>query len=541
VPRFALAQINATVSDLEGNAARLLRAQREALAHRPDCVLYPELALTGYPPEDLLLQPAFLDRCETVFRRDLLPNLRGRALVGLPWRDGGKLRNAAALVEDGRLLGVFYKWLLPNYSVFDERRYFAPGDAPFVAEFGGRKAGVLICEDAWEEHGPAAAEAAAGAEFFLCLSASPFHRGKTDLREEVFSRLCRRHRAWFLYANLVGGQDELVFDGGSLVLDPDGRVVARGRAFEEDLLVFDLPPAGAPPAPAAPPRPADMAELHGALVLGLRDYVRKNGFEGVVLGLSGGVDSALTAALAADALGPEHVLGVTLPSRFSSTETRTDAERVASLLGLRFETLPIGPLHEEFRGRLAPLLAGATGDPEDLTDQNLQARIRAVCLMALSNKYGLLLLNTSNKSESAVGYGTLYGDMAGGFAPIKDVFKTAVWELSRWINAAAGRERIPASTIERVPTAELRPGQEDRQSLPDYPVLDPILELLVERDLPHEAIVAAGHDAAVVRRVAALVDRSEFKRRQAVLGVRVTPKAFGKDRRVPITNRFRAG
>jgi NAD+ synthase (glutamine-hydrolysing) len=567
MPRYALAQINVTVGDLAGNAARILQALAQAARFEPDIVIFPELTLAGYPPEDLLLKPGFIDRCREVFEQTAA-QVEGTALIGYPARDeNGKIRNAAALVRDGFVETIYYKNLLPNYSVFDEERYFTPGNSGCVFDVGGQTAGVVICEDAWEDHGPARDEAAAGARVILCLSASPYHCGKNLVREKTFSSLCTKNDAWFFYCNLVGGQDDLVFDGGSLVMNPAGEVVARGAEFAEDMLVFDLPLlpkklAGAgesacascsgckcksvPVEPEKKPLPerkveklGENAEIYGALVLGVGDYVRKNGFKGVLVGLSGGIDSALTAAIAVDALGAENVIGVTLPSRYSSGETKSDAEILARNLGIRFESLPIEKPHTAFSKMLEPLFAGAQGDPENLTDQNLQARLRAVFLMALSNKYGMLVLNTSNKSECAVGYGTLYGDMVGGYAALKDVFKTRVWELSRYVNEKHGREVIPVSTIERVPSAELRPDQEDRQSLPDYPLLDPVLELYIEHDLSLAEIVARGHDPEVVRKIITLCDRSEFKRRQAVMGVRVTPKAFGKDRRLPVTNRFR--
>lgn len=597
--RIALAQVNLHVGALRANAQRILDALDAAAEHAPDLVVFPELTLAGYPPEDLLLRPAFLDACAAEMAW-LVERVGGTALIGHPRRDAdGRRYNSAALVRDGNVLAVYDKCLLPNYSVFDEERYFARGGRGLLLDLGTHKAGVVICEDAWEEGGPADDEAAAGAEVILCLSASPYHRGKRHVREETFRRLCCRNGTWFLYGNLVGGQDELVFDGGSLVMDPHGTVVARAREFAEDLLVFDLPVPGTPPgvacersahAPSAPspgaspcphisatdaprpvppsgnrtprevvrvvvpgmarnepkpacpvsdtPRLSEDAEVYGALCLGLGDYIRKNGFRGCVIGLSGGIDSALTAAVAVDALGAGQVIGVTMPSRYSAGETRSDAEQLARNLGIRFETLPIKSLHTAAHALLDPVLETCAGDPEDLTDQNLQARLRGLCLMALSNKFGMLVVNTSNKSESAVGYGTLYGDMVGGFAAIKDVLKTQVWSLSRHVNERHGREVIPVSTIERVPTAELRPGQEDRQSLPDYPVLDPILALYVERDMGMREIVGLGHDAETVSRVVRLVDRAEFKRRQSVPGTRITPKAFGKDRRMPITNAF---
>ncbi len=537
---FALAQINAVVGDLEGNARRMLAALAAAGRHEPDLVVFPELALTGYPPEDLLLKPAFLEGCERAFQ-DLARQIDRPALIGFPRvGEDGRLYNAAAWVAGGEVAGVYHKQRLPNYAVFDEMRYFSSGTGGFVAPAGDHQVGVIICEDAWSEGGPARDAAARGAQVVACLSASPYYQGKQTVRQEIFARLCRRNGVWFLYANLVGGQDALVFDGASWVMNPEGEVVARAKAFEEDLLVVELDGAQVRRVEGADPRPLDRtAEVYSALVLGVQDYVGKNGFPGVVLGLSGGIDSALTAAVAVDAVGAQHVTAAIMPSRYSSEETQADARAIARHLGVRQIELPIEGPHRAFEEELAPVFADVGGDPENLTDQNVQARIRAVLLMALSNKLGLLVLNTSNKSESAVGYGTLYGDMVGGFAVIQDVFKAQVWELARYVNDRAGREVLPARVLDRVPSAELRPDQEDRQALPDYSFLDPILELYIEQDSSFKEIVAAGHDAETVRTVLALVDRNEFKRRQAVMGVRVTAKAFGKDRRLPVTNRFR--
>lgn len=570
MPRYVLAQINTTVGDLAGNARKVLAAMAEAERFAPDLVLFPEMTLAGYPPEDLLLKPGFLEAAEKEMAA-LVPQIRGSALIGYPSRPAqGRPHNTAVLVSGGRRLAEYHKCLLPNYAVFDEKRYFDGGDFALNVDIGAQRAGVVICEDAWEDGGPARDCAAGGAQLILCLSASPFQRAKEQTRIETFTRLCRANKVWFLYCNLVGGQDELIFDGASFVMNPRGEIVAKAKAYEEDFLVFDLPDLPAqtkmnarrpvtqvalpvqtqagnrhkPEIKNHAPQAAELLpSLYGALVLGVRDYVRKNGFSGVIIGLSGGIDSALTAAIAVDALGAENVFGVTMPSRYSSGETRGDAELLAHNLGIRFETIPIEEPFAVFDRLLTPSMAQAdpARDPENLTAQNLQARIRAVCLMALSNKYGLLLLNTSNKSESAVGYGTLYGDMTGGYAVIKDVFKTDVWKLSYYVNELHGREVIPVSTIERVPSAELRENQEDRHSLPDYPLLDPVLELYIERDMTYPEIVAAGYDEAVVRKIVRLVDRSEFKRRQSVFGPRVTPKAFGKDRRLPVTNRFLPG
>jgi len=572
--RYALAQINATVGDLEGNAERILAALRQSRHFSPDLVVLPELALTGYPPEDLLLKPAFQDACEKVFG-ELVAQVRGRALIGYPLLEGdGRLYNAAAVVADGRVLAAYRKVLLPNYAVFDEKRYFFPGTRGLVLELAGQKVGVQVCEDAWDEAGPARDEAAAGARIIANLSASPFSSRKHAQRQETFARLCCGLGVWFVYCNLVGGQDGLVFDGGSLVMNPQGEIVAQAKEFEEDLLLVDIP--DVPVIPDVPEaerpeisegRPVDRCSMgreqtvageerepiprrvgqrlsllertYSALVLGVRDYMRKNGFSGVVIGLSGGIDSALTAAVAVDALGRENVLGVTMPSRYSSSAARGDVDRLVGNLGIRLDTFPIESVVEKFRGSLAGVFATLEDDPRDVTDQNLQARVRAVYLMAISNKLGLLVLNTSNKSETAVGYGTLYGDMIGGYGALQDVFKTQVWELSREVNRKHGREVIPIGTINRLPSAELRPDQRDSDSIPEYSLLDPILEMYVEQDCSYDEITAAGHDPAVVREVISLVDGNEFKRRQAVPGVRVTPKAFGKDRRLPITNSFR--
>lgn len=595
MPRFVLAQINTTVGDLEGNARRVLSALEQAQAYAPDLVIFPEMTLTGYPPEDLLLKPGFLEASERVMQ-DLARQVKGNTLIGYPshplyashpnqlpqlpkLKDTDRPHNTALLVSDGRIVADFHKCLLPNYAVFDEKRYFAEGGRALNIDLRGAdgatlRLGVVICEDAWEDFGPAKDSAAAGAQAILCLSASPFHRTKEQERIQAFSRLCNGNNVYFLYCNLVGGQDELIFDGASFVMNPQGEIIRKAKTCEEDFLVFDLPadlPAqnAARQDPAlktlAPVRPMDtvalaahpaaqrpavaaaavepyheLAAVYAALVLGVRDYVRKNGFAGVLIGLSGGIDSALTAAIAVDALGPDNVFGVTMPSRYSSGETKDDARILAENLGIRFESLPIEGPFAAFEEVLTPVYAGAdpAKDPENLTGQNLQARIRGVYLMALSNKYGLLLLNTTNKSESAAGYGTLYGDMCGGYAAIKDVLKTEVWKLSYYVNELHGREVIPVTTIVRVPSAELRENQEDRQSLPDYPLLDPILSLYVEQDMTFDEIVAAGHDRELVRRIVRLVDRSEFKRRQSVFGPRVSPKAFGKDRRLPVTNRF---
>jgi NAD+ synthase (glutamine-hydrolysing) len=570
--RLALAQINTVVGDLDGNRALVLERLDEARTAGADLAVFPELAVTGYPPEDLLLRPGFV-RAAAASLEQIARAADGiTALVGVPLFEGD-LHNACAVCSGGRVQAVYRKRFLPNYGVFDEDRYFAPGRDLVVLELGGALVGVTICEDMWQPGPPATDLALAGAELLVNVSASPFHLGKEREREEMFRTRARDTTAFVAFCNAVGGQDELIFDGHSLVLDDEGEVLARAPGFEECLLLVDVEPGvtigrrlrdvrrralardrGAAPEvtrvavgpvrgsdgamPQAPvvPFADELEQMRRALVLGLQDYVRKNGFAEVVVGISGGIDSALTAAIAADALGPGRVHCVSMPSRYSSEGTRTDAQRLAESLGCDFRELPIGPMVEAFEGALAESFAGR--EP-DLAEENLQARIRGTLLMALSNKFGWLLVATGNKSEMSVGYATLYGDMAGGFALLKDVFKTDVFRLSRHLNERAGRELIPWSTIERAPSAELRPHQLDEDSLPPYPQLDRVLEAYVEEDRSLEELSADGFDPDVVERAVAMVDRAEYKRRQAPPGVRLRPKAFGRDRRTPITNRWR--
>jgi NAD+ synthase (glutamine-hydrolysing) len=553
--RVSLAQIDPVMGDFDGNL-RLIGAQLDrARQIGADVVCFPELALCGYPPEDLLLRPAFLDANRAALET-LAPRTAGlTVLVGLAWRgDDGAVRNAAAVLNDGRLAAVYAKRELPNYGVFDEMRYFQAGEVPLTLDLAGVRLGVSICEDIWVTDG--AVERSLRGEpvdILLNLSASPFHAGKQRTRRQLLSGYARRCGVTLAYVNLVGGQDELVFDGDSVFVSPDGSVAASARRFSEDLLTLDLEveeSRGRGSAVRLQPRPelerpvllrapepelGETEEVFQALVLGTRDYVRKNGFGQVVIGLSGGVDSALTAALAVSALGPEQVIGVTMPSTITSAETLSDAGATARALGTRLITIPIEPVFAAYREALAAVWG--PGDP-GLAHENLQARIRGTLLMALSNRYGWLVLTTGNKSETATGYCTLYGDMAGGFAVIKDVPKTLVYKLAEHVNRRAGRELIPQSVLRRPPTAELKPGQKDSDSLPPYPVLDPILQAYVEADQVPAAIAAAGFVPEVVREVARLVDRSEYKRRQAPPGVKITPKAFGRDRRLPITNRF---
>ncbi len=539
--RVALAQIDVVVGDIEGNAARVVEAYEQAAAAGCDLVALPELAITGYPPEDLLLRPAFVAAAAEALGKVAARTGRCVAVVGYPERSGERLYNSAAVCGGGRVVGVQRKQLLPNYAVFDEQRYFTAstltGD---VYDVGGVRVGVSICEDIWDP-APTLAIVAKGAELLVNINASPYYAGRLHEREAMLALRSSVAGVPIVYANLVGGQDELVFDGGSLVFDSDGRMVARAKQFVEDMLVVDLDVShtggGAARSSVLRVEPAlePVQEVYEALVLGTRDYVRKNGFDDVVIGLSGGVDSALVATIAADALGAEHVTGVLMPSRYSSAGSVDDALELARRLGIRTITVPIEPAHRAFEQMLAPVFGDA---PENVAEENVQSRIRGNVLMTISNKFSSLVLTTGNKSEMATGYATLYGDMAGGFAVIKDVPKTLVFALCEDRNRRAGRDLIPRAVIEKPPSAELRPGQLDIDSLPPYDVLDPVIEAYVEGDRSVSELIAGGTDPELARRVARMIDRNEYKRRQAPPGVRVSRKAFGKDRRPPITNRW---
>lgn len=574
--RVALAQINSTVGDLKGNANKIQKAVRRARQAGADLVVLPELAVTGYPPEDLLLKPFFIeDNLKAL--RSLVDETRGiTAVVGFVDRQND-IYNAAAVLHDGTWAATYRKNYLPNYGVFDEDRYFQRGTRALVILCRGVRIGLSICEDIWQPTGPLSTQVLVGeAELAVNLSASPFFAGRRSERLQMLSTRARDHTVALAYVNLVGGQDELIFDGNSVILDERGSVVAMGKPFVEDMLLADLslrnvfrsrlldprrreekrnshlahsnldvvelPPIRRSSVSRRPlphrPRPEELDEIEEifrALVLGIRDYLGKNGFRSAVVGLSGGVDSALTASLAAEALGPENVHGVFMPTRFSSDRSRRDAEALARNLGISFQVVPIDPIYAAFLKALKPLFRNR---PADVTEENLQARIRGNVLMALSNKFRWLVLTTGNKSETSTGYCTLYGDTAGGLAVLKDVPKMTVYALARHFNRLRGSEVIPLSILERPPTAELKPGQTDQDTLPPYEVLDPILQLYVEKDFSAEEIVQAGFPKDRVREIIRMVDRNEYKRRQAPPGLKITPKAFGRDRRLPITNRY---
>ncbi len=569
-----MAQINTTVGDLEGNTAKVLEYIRKAREQQADLVVFPEMAIPGYPPEDLLFKPSFI-RSNIQKMHEVVANSQGITVVVGFVDSQGDIYNAAAVAHDGQLLGVYHKMYLPNYGVFDEDRYFKAGSQCPVFVVNGIHIGVNICEDIWYALGPAAVQREAGAEIIINLNASPYHAGKLGFRERMVATRASDNEVFVSYTNLVGGQDELVFDGGSVVFDQSGELVARGRQFEEDLVVVDLDMDAVFRHRLRDPRPrkerpildnigasrvvhhsdfatddpkqaldgciaeplAPLAEVYAALVLGTGDYVRKSGFSKVVIGLSGGIDSSLTAAIAADALGSENVLCVAMPSRYSSEGSLLDAKSLTQNLGIELLTVPI----EEAFEAMLHMLSGPFGDSApNVAEENIQTRIRGNILMGLSNKFGWLVLTTGNKSEVATGYATLYGDMAGGFAVIKDVPKTLVYRLARYRNDhGSPRNAIPQSVIDKAPSAELKPDQTDQDTLPPYDLLDQILQAYVEEDRSYADIVDMGFDSATVQRVIAMVDRNEYKRRQAPPGVKITPRAFGRDRRLPIVNRYR--
>jgi len=554
--RVGLAQFNPVVGDIAGNSRRIRELYATADAAGCDIVAFPELSITGYPPEDLVLKSGFVAENQQAMR-DIVAATQGCVAV-FGFVDGsiGTLTNSAAVASNGTLHGTYNKQLLPNYSVFDEDRYFTPGTSFSLFTIAGVNVGVTICEDIWQADGPVQQQANAGAMLNININGSPYHRGKFDERQQMVSERARINSCAIVYVNQVCGQDELVFDGGSMVFDHRGDMLMRAEQFGESLSFIDIEVNESHVASGIPvlevsktsrasgtrhegtiaANASDMEQVFGALVLGTRDYVRKNGFTDVVIGLSGGIDSALVAAIAVEALGSQHVHGVSMPSRYSSEGSRTDAAILASNLGIDMQTISIEPAFSAYLNMTAESFAGKA---PDLTEENLQSRVRGTTLMALSNKFGWMVLTTGNKSELAVGYFTLYGDSVGGYAVIKDLLKTTVYELCRFVNSRAGREVIPEAVITKPPSAELRPDQRDDQSLPAYEVLDPILELYVEQDRTAAEIIALGFDETLVRRISRLVDTNEYKRRQGPPGVRVSLKAFGKDRRLPITNAYR--
>lgn len=571
--RIALAQINSTVGDLSGNTRKICSYIKKARKLRADCIVFPELAVTGYPPEDLLLKPQFIaDNIDTM--NAIIAETKGiTTVVGFVDNNHG-LYNAAAVISNRKLVDVYHKKYLPNYGVFDEYRYFQPGKRFPVYDLGGVRIGVNICEDIWQEKGPAKIQALSGAEVIININASPYHMGKLSIREELLSARALECGAIIIYVNMAGGQDELVFDGGSLIVDRNGNIIGRGRQFREELLVADIEIngqiqritdknknmlktllendeyvenikissgllSGQKPAIRQKKfiRMAQSEEVYNALLSGTKDYVHKNGFSNVIIGMSGGVDSALVTTIAADALGKEHVHGLFMPSEYTSRESYDDAYAHAENLGIKITTIPIDNVLKTYLNILSDSFRGLK---PDITEENLQARIRGNILMAFSNKFGWLVLTTGNKSEMSVGYATLYGDMAGGFAVIKDVPKTLVYELCKWRNEKEGRDLIPQRVLWKEPTAELKPDQRDTDTLPPYPVLDPILKAYVEEDRRFDDIVKLDCSIECVKKVVGMVDHAEYKRRQAPPGVKITPRAFGKDRRFPITNRYKS-
>ena len=572
--RIALAQINTTVGDFDGNVKKILGAVDTARTFKADIVTLPELDICGYPPEDLLFKPQFIEANLQSLQKIVEASSGITVVVGFV-DSNGDIYNAAAVIHDGKLVGTYHKIFLPNYGVFDENRYFRAGKECPVFVINGVGIGINICEDIWYQVGPATVQADAGAEVIINISASPYHTGKGESREKMIAARASDTVAIFAYNNMVGGQDELVFDGHSCIFDEHGNLITRGKQFEEDFIVADLDIESVFRARLHDPRwrkespilektgwhqtktivsltpatntkpllkPRDVvtldpvAEVYQALVLGTRDYIRKNGFEKVVIGLSGGVDSAIVATIAVDALGKDNVIGISMPSRYSSTGSVTDTKSLVKNLGIKLKTIAI---EKPFQAYLDTLAESFTGTKPDSAEENLQARVRGNLLMALSNKFGWLVLTTGNKSEMATGYTTLYGDMAGGFAVIKDVPKTLVYKLTKYRNTLAGYDLIPAPIIDKPPSAELRPDQKDSDSLPPYEVLDLILTAYVEDDKSVDQIVSLGFDKATVQKTAKLVDRSEYKRRQAPPGVKITGRAFGRDRRLPLTNLFK--
>lgn len=540
--RIALSQVNPVVGDLSGNEALILADYARAVEARCNVVVFTELTVTGYPPEDLLLKNAFVRDNQLVLHRFAQQTGACAGVIGFVHEEDGVLFNAAAVCVNGEVISIYKKMLLPNYAVFDEERYFTPGPAVVngvpagMCEINGVQVGVSVCEDIWFATGPVAAQAANGARILLNLNGSPFHDGKHLEREQMLKERAAQTGSAIVYVNQVGAQDELVFDGSSVVVSPDGHIACRLKSFASDFAIVEISSDGQVTPSRIEEFDSDLDRVYNALVTGTRDYVRKNGFSDVVIGLSGGIDSSIVAAIAVDALGAEHVHGIAMPSRYSSQGSLDDADQLAKALGIDHRIISIEPSFSAYLEMLAPSFEGRDAD---LAEENLQSRCRGMTLMAMSNKFGWMVLTTGNKSEMAVGYFTIYGDSAGGYAAIKDVFKTQVFALCRRINERAGREIIPETVINKPPSAELRPDQRDDQSLPAYEDLDPLLRHYIDNDLTVPEIIALGFDEAVVARIARLVDMNEYKRRQCAPGVRISTKAFGKDRRMPITNGYR--
>lgn len=551
--RLACCQMNSTVGDLKGNAGKILKYIEQAYNSGVEIVSFPELAITGYPPEDLLMKKSFINDNIKMIKAIAKETGDIVVIVGFVDTTDSKIFNSAAIIHKGKIRAVYHKNILPNYGVFDEMRYFTPCDENPVFRIKTGKFcyafGTSICEDIWQSTGPVAKQAKKGASFIISINASPYHMGKIKLREKIASKVAKENNIYIVYTNLVGGQDELVFDGQSFIVSPIGKVIARATAFEENLLIADINVPGKDITGSADfvlstrekkhipvlfsKSPGMEEEVYGSLILGLRDYVNKNGFKKTVIGLSGGIDSALVSTIAVDALGKDRVVCIFMPSRFTSSRSEEDVRKLAGNLGIELLTIPIEEIFSAYIKTLQPCFKGKS---PDTTEENIQARIRGNLLMALSNKFGYLVLTTGNKSEISTGYSTLYGDMAGGFAVIKDVFKTLVYKLARYRNSQ--NPVIPESIINREPTAELRPNQKDTDSLPPYEILDTILKMYVEQDKSIDKIVRAGFDRTIVEKVVKLVDYSEYKRRQSPPGIKITPRSFGKDRRMPITNKY---
>jgi NAD+ synthase (glutamine-hydrolysing) len=564
--RLTLAQINCAVGDIDANSRKILYCIEKAKKLKSDIIIFPELSLSGYPPEDLLLKPHFITKCHQYLKKISHSSNSILAIIGSPYFDKGELFNAAIVMYNKKIIGVYKKIFLPNYGVFDELRYFKPGKKSGVLCLPqGLNIGINICEDIWQANGPASIESTAGqAKIIINISSSPYHAGKLNLREKILTQSAKANKAFIIYCNMVGGQDELVFDGASMCFNPNGRLLCRAKSFEEDLLTLDIPDQGLFRAklrlkgnskktieyfklgmqfkekksfyPCRKEKKlGKLEEIYKALVFGLRDYCSKNGFKKVALGLSGGIDSSLVATIAVDALGKDNVLGLSLPSQYSSPGTKTDALILAKNLGIKFQIIPITDIYKHYLKLLKPAF---NRQRLDITEENLQARIRGNLLMAFSNKFNYLVVTTGNKSELSVGYCTLYGDTVGGFALIKDVPKTLVYKLAGFRNKIEGAKIIPESVFRRAPSAELRKNQTDQDSLPAYKTLDAIIDAYIEKDKSASSIVKKGFSETLVKRVIRMIDRSEYKRRQYAVGVKITPKAFGRDRRMPITNRF---